>query len=77
MVAHGSLKGSVFKMKTLSAQRLNGLAAWAFAGATYLNMAQVSLMLGPAIPTIGIVMSAMYGAKSFAMKDTVGQIDYI
>ena len=34
-------------------------------------------MLGPAIPTIGIVMSAMYGAKSFAMKNTVGQIDYI
>ena len=53
------------------------MVAWAFAGAAYFNMAQLSLMLGPALPTIGIVMSAMYGAKAFAMRDVVGRIDYV
>ena len=77
MVAHGSLKGSVFRMKALSAQRVNGLAAWAFAGATYFNMAQISLMLGPALPTAGIVFSFMYGARAFAMKNTISRIDYV
>ena len=66
MVAHGALKGSVFKAKLMSAQKMNGLAAWAFAGATYLNMAKVSMLLGPTLPTIGIVMGAMYGARAFA-----------
>ena len=77
MVAHGALKGSVFKAKAMSAQRMNGLAAWAFAGATYFNMAQISLMLGPALPTVAIVMSAMYGARAFAMMNVVSRIDYI
>lgn len=53
------------------------MAAWAFAGAAYANMAKLSLMLGPALPTIGIVMSAMYGARAFNMKNVVSQIDYI
>lgn len=77
MVAHGSLKGSVFKMKAMSAARINGFAAWAFASATYFNMASISLMVGPALPTFGIVMSAMYGARLFYLKDVIGKIDYI
>ena len=39
MVAHGALKGSVFKAKLMNAQRMYGLAAWGVAGATYFNMA--------------------------------------
>ena len=66
LVEYGDLKGSVFKAKLMNAQKMNGLAAWAFAGATYFNMAQVSLMLGPTLPTIGIVLSTMYGARAFA-----------
>ena len=77
MVAHGALKGSVFKAKLMNAQRMYGLAAWGVAGATYFNMAQLTLMLGPALPTVAIVMSAMYGARAFAGRDVVSKIDYI
>jgi hypothetical protein len=77
MVAHGSLKGSVFKMKTLSASRINGLAAWAIAGASYFNFTTLSLLLGPTLPTLGIVATALYGATSFGVQDVIGQIDYV
>ena len=77
MVAHGALKGSVFKMKALSQARMRGFMAWSVAGASYFNMATLSLMMGPTLPTIGIVSAAIYGARTFYLKDTVGKIDYI
>lgn len=77
MVAHGALKGSIFKMKALSASRVNGLAAWALAGATYFNFSSISLLLGPTMPTLAIVASAMYGARTFGVKNVVGQIDFV
>lgn len=77
MVAHGSLKGSVFKMKAMSAKRVNGLAAWAIAGASYLKFASLTLMFGPTLPTLGIVATAIYGAKAFGVKDVISQIDYV
>lgn len=77
LIAHGALKGSIFKMKAMSPARLRGFAAWSVAGASFFNMATLSLMFGPTIPTLGIVASSYYGASSLNMRNTVTKIDYI
>ena len=64
LIAHGSLKGSIFRMKTLSASRLRGLGCFSFAGLAYANLSTLSLMLGPTLPMIGIVGTAMFGARA-------------
>lgn len=66
LVQHGGLKGSIFRMKTLSANRLKGIGSFGFAGLAYVNLATLNLMLGPTLPMIGIVSAAMMGARAFA-----------
>ena len=77
LVDHGALKGSVFKAKMLSTKRLYGMGSFGLAGMLYANMTMLSLMMGPTLPTLGIVGAAMYGARQFADTDTVSRIDYI
>lgn len=77
LVDHGALKGSVFKMKALSATRLRGLGCFTFAGLAYANLATLNLMLGPTIPMLGIVGAAVYGARSLNEEQMVSKIEYV
>jgi len=77
MVEHGTLKGSIFKAKMMSAKRVRGLTGFGVAGVLYANMTMISLMLGPTIPTLGLMGSLIYGAKAFHETDSISRIDYI
>lgn len=77
LVEHGALKGSVFKKKMMSSNRIKGMAAFTFAGMTYANMAMITLMMGPTMPMLSIVGASMYGASLLNEKNQVSKIDYI
>lgn len=65
LVHHGSLKGSIFKAKLMSARRLYGLGSLGAASMAYMHMGTLSLMMGPTVPTLGIVAATVYGLKAF------------
>lgn len=74
MADHGSLQGNVFKRKMLSAQRFKGLGAF---GAVFLgcgNFTALSLMMGPAFPSIALAGGVMYGMSCFSETETINQI---
>ena len=77
LIQHGALKGSVFKMKTLSASRIKGIGAFGLAALTYSHMAMLSMMVGPVIPMAGVVGAAVYGASSFMETDMISKIDFV
>jgi len=65
LVDHGQLKGSVFKMKTLSANRLYGLGSFAYVAAAYTHIGYLTLMMGSTLPMLSIVAASIYGARKF------------
>ena len=77
LIAHGGLKGAVFKMKALSASRLKGIGGLTFAALAYSNLATLSLMLGPTLPMISIVGAAMVGARALNEQGMISRIDYL
>lgn len=77
LVAHGKLKGSIFKTSKLSTKRQKGLAALAAAVAGYVNFAQLTLLMGSNIPTLGMVGLAYYGMMQFHDNQLISQIDFI
>ena len=77
LVAHGQLKGSIMKQKTLSSARLYGLGYFGLASFAYMKMASLSMMMGPVAPTVGIVSLAVMGIRNFTERETISQIDYI
>lgn len=77
LVQHGSLKGSIFKMKAMSANRLRGVGCFAFAGLAYANLATLNLMLGPTLPMVGIVGAAMVGARAFNEQQMISKIEFV
>ena len=66
LVQHGALKGSIFKAKTLSAKRLQGLGFLTVAGFAYAHFGAMALMLGKTLPALGIAATAAMGARAFA-----------
>ena len=77
LVEHSSLKGSIFKAKTLSPRRLKGLGAIGASVVGYANFGALSLMLGPNVATLGLVASAYYGMQQFYESELISQIDFI
>ena len=77
LVNHGSLKGSIFKSKMLSARRLKGLGAFGAATGAYMHLHSLSMLMGPVAPMFGIVAATMYGARAFAESNMISSIDYI
>ena len=77
LVAHGALKGSIFKAKMMNARRVYGLGSLTFAGLAYANMSTLSLMMGPTLPMLGIVGAAVYGARSLNERNFVSKIEYV
>ena len=75
MADHVSLKGKVFKMKTLSPQRLRGIAAFGLSFYAYSNLTAISLMTGPTLPLVGIAAAVFYGMRSFTEKEVVSSIE--
>lgn len=75
MADHLSLKGKVFKMKTLSPQRLRGIAAFGFSIYAYTNLTAITLMTGPTLPIVAIAAGAFYGMKSFSEREVVSSIE--
>ena len=77
LVAHGSLKGSIFRAKMMSARRLRGLGYFAVGSMAYMHMASLTLMLGPTLPAVAIAACAVQGARMFNEQQMVSKIDYI
>ena len=75
MADHVSLKGKVFKMKTLSPAKLRGLAAFGFSFYAYSNLVAISLLTGPTLPIVAIAVSAFYGMRSFNEAEFVSSIE--
>ena len=75
MADHVSLKGKVFKMKTLSPAKLRGLAAFGFSFYAYSNLVAISLLTGPTLPIVAIAVSAFYGMRSFNEREVVSSIE--
>jgi len=74
---HGSLKGSIFRAKMMSARRVRGLGGFGLAGMLYANFGALAMMMGPTVPTLSMVGSIMYGIKAFADTESISRIDYI
>ena len=77
LVAHGQLKGSIMKQKTLSSTRLYGLGYFGLASVAYIKMASLTMMMGPVAPTLGVVGLAVMGIRNFTERETISKIDYI
>ena len=77
LVAHGKLKGSIYKANKLSWRTLKGISTLGITALGYLNMAQLSLLLGPNVATLGLIGTAVYGTSMFRESNTVSQIDYM
>ena len=75
MADHVSLKGKVFKMKTLSPTRLRGIAAFGFSFYAYSNLTAITLMTGPTLPILAIATAAFYGMRVFNERDVVSSIE--
>jgi len=77
LVDHGQLKGSVFRAKMMSAKRMRGLGSLTIAAALYSHMSVMTMMMGPVLPVLSIVGTAMYGLRAFSDVGTVSRIDYV
>ena len=77
LVQHGALKGSIFKQKALSADRLYGLGAFSATTLAYMNYGYLTMLMGSTLPMVGMVAASIYGARKFASQDTISQIDVI
>ena len=77
LVAHGKLKGSIFKTSMLSRKRQKGLVALATAVAGYMHYTPLTLYMGSNIPTLGLVALAYYGMMQFQDNQLISQIDFI
>ena len=75
MADHVSLKGKVFKMKTLSPARLRGIAAFGLSFYSYSNLTAISLMTGPTLPLLGIAAGVFYGMRAFNEREVVSSIE--
>jgi len=71
MADHSNLKGKVFQMKTLSPNRLKGLASLGAAFWTYSNLTAISLIVGSTLPIFAIAGTAIYGMRSFSEREVV------
>ena len=71
LVAHGKLKGSIYKQSAFGVRKQKGLAALAAAIGGYVNFATLGLMVGPNVATVGIVAAAYYGMMQFYDNHTI------
>lgn len=77
LVAHGKLKGSIFKAKKFGPKRQRGLLSLALSVFGYTNMATMTMMVGPNVATLGVVATAYYGMMQFYDNQMISQIDFI
>jgi hypothetical protein len=75
MADHASLKGKVFKAKTLNPRKIKGLFSLGFSGLAYSKLAILTMMLGPSLPIATVAATALYGMYSFADKEYVSAIE--
>jgi hypothetical protein len=71
------LKGAVFRTKMLSERRVRGLGALGFSALVYAKSASLALMMGPTLPMLGVVASAVYGARALNESGEISKIEYI
>ena len=77
LVAHGHLKGSIFRARKFNVRILKGVSCLGGSVLGYMNLAQLSLILGPNVATLGLIATAAYGTSMFRESNSVSQIDYI
>jgi hypothetical protein len=61
----------------MSARRLRGLGSLTLAGMLYSHMTAMTMMMGPVLPVLSIVGTAMYGLRSLGETGTISRIDYV
>ena len=66
LVDHGQLKGSLYRAKMMSPNKLKGVGALGASAFAFMHWGMLSMMMGPAAPAVGIVALAAYGTSRFA-----------
>lgn len=77
LVDHGQLKGSLYRAKMMSPNKLKGVGALGASAFAFMHWGMLSMMMGPAAPAVGIVALAAYGTSRFAERNTISQIDFV
>jgi Holliday junction resolvase-like predicted endonuclease len=75
MADHASLKGKVFRAKTMNPRKMKGLLSLGFSGLCYSKLVMLTLMMGPTIPITTVAATALYGMYTFADKEYVSAIE--
>ncbi len=58
-------------MKPFNPRRIKGLTALGLTYYTYTNLTAIALMVGPTLPMLGMVATALYGMSSLNESHTV------
>lgn len=66
----------IFQMKPFNPRRIKGLAALGLTYYTYSHLTAIALLVGPTLPMVGMVASALYGMTSLNEAHTVQSIKY-
>jgi hypothetical protein len=66
----------IFQMKPFNPSRIKGLSALGLTYLAYTNLAAITLTVGPTIPMLGMIASALYGMTSLNESHTVQSIKY-
>ena len=77
LVDHGQLKGSLYKTKMMSPNKLKGVGALGASAFAFMHWGMLSMMMGPGVPALGIVALAAYGTSRFSERNTIAQIDFV
>jgi hypothetical protein len=68
---HASLKGAVFKRKTLDSERVRGLGAFALSYGLYSYLPYLAVYFGGNLPLLAVVASGVYGVTKFSERNFV------
>ena len=61
----------------MNAQRMRGIGSLTLAGMLYSHMTALTMMMGPVLPVLSVVGTAMYGLRSFSQTGVISKIDYV
>ena len=74
---YNALKGRIFQAKSISQERIRGVAGFGLASTIYIKWIPISLMMGPTLPILTAVCSTMYGMRMLNNARSVNYIEII
>lgn len=75
--AHANLGGKIFKRKTLSPNRLNGLGYFGLAGFTYMYFPYMAMHFGHNLSLFAMSAASVVGMLKFNERNVINSIEFI